>query len=209
MHKLSNVPFAKQNTDILIHDHESSYSYIAHRLLDVRGDFDLECCFVMSLWSAEPRNNGLLTSLFIYGLSNEPNEHVKFELEGFQFDVVIMSRSVIQLIMQAIDNASQSASIVTLNEVVQTNETHSLELFISSFQLLMLSECSACNAYGNSDCWHRTNHTLLYHSNCLCNNERMGEVVGCSVTSHRSPYEGIDSEPSSAGFVLHKSATES
>jgi hypothetical protein len=101
----------------IIDDHES-YSYIAHRLLDVRGDFDLECCFAMSLWSAEPRNNGLLTSLFIYGISNEPNEHVKFELEGFQFDVVIMSRSVIQLIMQAIDNASQSASLVTLNEGV-------------------------------------------------------------------------------------------
>ena len=57
----------------------------------MRGDFDLECCFAMSLWSTEPHSNGLLISSFIYGLSNEPivNEHVKFEFEGFQFDIVI------------------------------------------------------------------------------------------------------------------------
>ena len=84
-----------QNTD-RIDDHESSY--VAHRLLDVRGDFDLECCFAIALWSTEPHNNGVLKSLFI---------HIKFEFEGFQF--------AIDVVITVIDNASLSASLFTMS----------------------------------------------------------------------------------------------
>ena len=107
------MPFVEQNTDRI--DHESSY--VAHRLLDVREGFDLECCFAIALWSTEPHNNGVLKSLF---------RHVKFGFKGFQFAIDVV-------IMIAVEcNASLSASLITLKLFKRMRLIHFSYSFIAS-----------------------------------------------------------------------------